>query len=200
MSNPSPSTNSSSPPSGRNQPEPPAQEFRTYRRFLATAVLTFIVLGSGYLLASVGVGIYRERHPMSRGEPVSALFTHEELLECWQELSESALVLQQRFESLHDLLEGDKAQSWAEEVYKWRDGWTALGKRCRFRDGAVEGRPKEFDNMVAAYNEVADMEAVYTKDLLRFGKELAPRLDRLRKQIDSIGQRLEQTPAGEQQR
>jgi hypothetical protein len=200
LSNPSPSTNSSSPPSGRNQPEPPAQEFRTYRRFLATAVLGFIVLGSSYLLASVGVGIYRERHPMSRGEPVSTLVTHDELLECWQELSELSLVLQQRFESLHDLLEGDKAQSWAEEVYKWRDGWTALGQRCRFRSGVVAGRPKEFDNMVAAYNEVADMEAVYTKDLLRFGKELAPRLDRLRKQIDSIGLRLEQTPAGEQQR
>jgi hypothetical protein len=200
LSNPSPSTHESSPPGGRNQPEPATQEFRSYRRFLATTVLGIIVFGSTYLLASVGVGIYRERHPLSGGEPVSTHLTHDELLQCWQELSEMSLVLQQRFESLHDLLEGDKAQSWADEVYKWRDGWTALGKRCRFRDGAVEGRPKEFDNMVAAYNEVADMEAVYTKDLLRFGKELAPRLDRLRKQIDSIGQRLEQAPAGEQQR
>ena len=201
MSTPSPSTNANTPPpSGRNPPEPAAQEFRSYRRFLASAVLVFICLGSSYLLASVGVGIYRERHPMLRGEPVSARLTHDELLQCWQELSEVSLVLQQRFESLHDLLEGDKAQDWADEVYKWRDRWTALGQRCRFRGGAVAGRPKEFDNMAAAYNELAEMEAVYTKDLLRFGKELAPQLDRLRKQIDSIGQRLEQVPAGEQQR
>jgi len=52
--------------------------------------------------------------------------------------------------------------------------------------------------MAAAYNELAEMEAVYTKDLLRFGKELSPQLARLRKQIDSIGQRLEQASAGDQ--
>jgi hypothetical protein len=163
-------------------------------------VLLIICLGSSYLLVSVGVGIYRERHPTLRGEPVSAQLTHDELLQCWQELSEVSLVLQQRFESLHDLLEGDNAQSWADEVYKWRDRWTALGQRCRFRGGGVARRPKEFDAMAAAYNELADMEALYTKDLLKFGNQLSPQLRRIRQLIEKIGQRLEQAPAGEQQR
>jgi hypothetical protein len=34
-------------------------EFRSYRRFVSWFVLSFIVVGSVYLLTSVGVSIYR---------------------------------------------------------------------------------------------------------------------------------------------
>jgi hypothetical protein len=183
---------------GAQDSAPATQEFRSYRRFLSRAVLTIIVVGSSYMLASVSVGIYRARHPSLNGEPVSTQLTRDELLGCWQDLEDGALELQERFEDLHDLLESDKAQGWAEGVYKWRDRWHVLAQRCRLNGVGLVGRPKEFDNMAAAYNELSEMEAVYTKDLLRFGKELAPQLYRLRKQIDSIGQRLEQATAGDQ--
>jgi hypothetical protein len=200
LSTPSPTTPAGAASGAQDPNAPSAQEFRSYRRFLARAVLLIICLGSGYLLTSVGVGIYRERHPSLNGPPVSAHMTREELLGCWQELADEALELQERFEDLHDLLEGDKAQSWAEGVYRWRDRWHKLAQRCRLDGAGVVSRPKELDNMAAAYSELADMEAVYTKDLLRFGKELSPQLARLRKQIDSIGQRLERASAGDQPR
>src|SRR5205823_6167332 len=99
LSTTSSSTQSGPPPGGRNPqepPTPPAQEFRSYRRFLASAVLVFICVGSTYLLASVGISIYRQRHPMLRGEPVSMQMTHEELLQCWRDLSEVSTDLLER--------------------------------------------------------------------------------------------------------
>jgi hypothetical protein len=50
--------------------------------------------------------------------------------------------------------------------------------------------PPEFDELGAAYREMADTAALYTKELLRFGREQAPRLDRLRSRINRIEERL----------
>ena len=56
-----PSDNSASPP-----------EYRRYRRFLSWFVLSFVSIGSLYLLVSVGVTISRRRNAEPWGAPVTA--------------------------------------------------------------------------------------------------------------------------------
>jgi hypothetical protein len=51
------------------------------------------------------------------------------------------------------------------------------------------------DEMVGAYRDLEETAVVYTKELLRFGREQAPRLDRVRQRIDRIGKRLERQGA-----
>ena len=48
--------------------------------------------------------------------------------------------------------------------------------------------------MQVLHEELRDTEAEYTKEIKRFGKELAPRLDRLRERLDRIGARLSAAP------
>jgi hypothetical protein len=52
--------------------------------------------------------------------------------------------------------------------------------------------------MAAAYEELGSIQTTYSRELLRFGSELAPRLDRINKRVDEIGERLAApgSPAG----
>jgi hypothetical protein len=177
---------------------PPAtaagQEFRPYRRFVSLLALCVIFLGASFLLVSVGVSIYRQRHAFPTGSPVSARLGPRELLSCWQELSDVSEGLQKHLEKSHYLLGGydqSETQRWASEGAFWRNQWKALGERCRLDRPAPARSSKEQDEMVSAYRELADTASVYTKELLRFGREQAPRLDRIRIRINRIGKRLE---------
>jgi hypothetical protein len=44
--------------------------------------------------------------------------------------------------------------------------------------------------MAAAYQELGSIQTTYSRELLRFGNELAPRLDRINKRVDQIGEDL----------
>ena len=52
--------------------------------------------------------------------------------------------------------------------------------------------------MAAAYEELGSIQTTYSRELLRFGSELAPRLDRINKRVDEIGEHLATSgsPAG----
>jgi hypothetical protein len=171
-----------------------AQEFKPYRRFVSLVALGVIFVGGGYLLVSVGVSIYRQRNAVLIGDRVSAQLSMRELLGCWQELSDVSEALQKHLEKSHYLLGGydqAEAQRWASEGAFWRNQWRAVGERCRLNRPAPARGGKELDEMVGAYRELEDTAAVYTKELLRFGREQAPRLDRIRIRINRIGKRLE---------
>ena len=87
-----------------------------------------------------------------------------------------------------------EAQRWANEGAFWRNQWKVLGARCGLDRPAPARSGKELDEMVTAYRELDETRAVYTKELLRFGREQAPRLDRVRARINRIGKRLEKQP------
>jgi hypothetical protein len=52
--------------------------------------------------------------------------------------------------------------------------------------------------MAAAQEEMGSIQATYSRELLRFGSELAPRLDRMNKRVERIGEHLGKSgpPAG----
>lgn len=180
-------------------PDRTGQEFRPYRRFVALLALGIIFVGSSYLLISVGVTIYRQRHAVPSGTPVSASISPAELRGCLQEMSDVAESLQKHLEKSHYLLGGydqGEAQRWAGEGAYWRNQWRALGARCHLDRPAPAGSPKPLDEMVGAYRDLEETAAVYTKELLRFGREQAPRLDRVRHRINRIGKRLERLERG----
>ena len=169
-----------------------AAEFRPYRRFVTWMALSMIFLAVAYLLVSVGITIYRQRHAVSSGTPIGAQLSREELSGCWQELSDVRVALEKHLEKSHYLLGGydqEESQRWASEGDIWRSQWRVLGERCRFGQPAPAPAP-HFEELGASWRELGDTATTYTKELLRFVREQAPRLDRLRIRINRIGTRL----------
>jgi hypothetical protein len=179
------------------QPASPA-EFRPYRRFVSWFVLSFVSLGSVYLLASVGVSIYRQRHAVPNGAQVSAKITDAELGSCFQELDDVEKALEKHLESFHHLLAGydsAQAQRWAEQGSAWQGLWRVLGERCRFEEIRATPHRKELEEMAAAYFDLGQTREIYTRAFKRFGTDLAPRLDRIHKRMQIIGERIASSPA-----
>lgn len=161
---------------------------------MTLVALTIIFLGTAYLLVSVGTSIYRQRHAVAIETPVNTPMSKGELVSCWQELSNVTEALAKHLEKSHYLLGGydqGEAQRWAGEGQYWRRQWRALGVRCHLDRAAATEGPKAMEEMVGAYRDLGETYTVYTKDLLSFGKEQAPRLDRVRKRINRIGRRLD---------
>ena len=52
--------------------------------------------------------------------------------------------------------------------------------------------------MAAAHEELGSIQATYSRELKRFGSELAPRLDRINQRVEQIGEHLGKSgsPAG----
>jgi hypothetical protein len=183
-------SDSESPP-GPNPDARPA-EFRPYRRFVSLVALTIIFVGVSYLILSVAVTIYRQRHAIKAATPIAVL-TKDEMSGCLHEMADVTVALEKHLEKSHYLLGGydpAEAQRWADEGDIWRNQWRVLGERCRFGQPVPAPAPPQFDELSAAYKELGDTAAVYTKELLRFVREQAPRLDRLRSRITRIGERL----------
>lgn len=166
-------------------------------------MLLFVSVGSAYLLTSVGVSIYRRRRAEPTGAQVSAAMTAAETKGCYDDLEDITQGLYKHLENFHHLLAGydpAEAQRWADEGSVWRRQWAVLGKRCQF--GQIRGKTlrKELEEMAAIHDELGKTQQIYTNELLRFGKDQAPRLDRIRKRIEKIGGRIARSsgsPAGE---
>jgi hypothetical protein len=161
-------------------------------------VLSFIVLGSVYLLTSVGVSIYRRRHLVPTEPMVSTHITDAELKSCFDELDEVRQALKKHLESFHHLMAGydpAEAQRWAEEGMAWNNQWRALGQRCRFGELRLTRMRKQLEEMAAAYDDLGQTHDIYTKAFKRFGTELAPRMDRISQRMNKIRERLAQSSA-----
>lgn len=169
---------------------PPPGEFRRYRKFVSWFILAFIVLGSSYMLVSVAVTIYRRQHAVPLGSPVGITATKQDAESCFDELSdvvEGLLKYLENSGTLTSHTNSREVQSWAEAGSYWRGQWRAVGERCGFerRRGI-----KNWEEMAVLHEELRETEVGYTKQISLFGKELAPRLSRLRERLARIGDRL----------
>ena len=156
-------------------------------------MLSFVSLGSFYLLLSVGVSIYRQRHIALDGAMVSAEITDSELRSCFNELDDVRQGLQKHLEDFHTLIahyDPNEAQRWADEGTVWQGQWRVLGRRCRFDEIRATHLRKELEEMVAVYNELTKTRDTYTKALQRFGKDQAPALDRIQLRMHEIDERI----------
>jgi len=175
--------------SASDQTAAPPNEFRPYRRFLSWFILLFVSLGSVYLLSSIGVTIYRRRHAVPLGSRVSEMATAQELRSCFEELKDVVEGLDRYLESSHRLLghyDADEVQQWASAGAFWRGQWNAVGKRCAF--GNHKG--KEWEELSVVHDLLRETEASYTQEIQRFGRELTPRLDRMRERLGRIESHL----------
>jgi len=175
------------------QSSPIPGEFRPYRRFVSLFILTFVTLGSIYMLVSVGVTIYRRQHAVPMGSPVGAAASEAEIESCHEELSDVADGLEKHLENFHHLVahyDAAEAQRWAEDQAFWLGQWNAAGHRCHFQARRTGRLAKEWDHLGVVHEELRETEASYTKELLRFGHDQAPRLDRIRRSLDEIAARL----------
>jgi hypothetical protein len=183
------------------QPASPA-EFRPYRRFLSWFVLTFVTLGSFYLLASVGVTIYRRRYAVPTGEPVGALASPADLKSCAEELTDVKKALERHLGDFHNLLahyDAAEAQSWYENEAFWLGQWKAAAERCRYKVPRKGPFAKEWEELRVIHEELRDIEQTYTKGLLRFAQQQGPRLDSMRNRLALVGRRIDDivaAPAG----
>jgi hypothetical protein len=65
-----------------------------------------------------------------------------------------------------------------------------LNKRCRYGDLRGTKMHKEVEEMAAAHDDLRETEAIYTRELLRFGRDQVPRLDRIQVRVEKIGERI----------
>jgi len=177
---------------------PPNQEFHRYRKLVAWTSSIFVLLLSLYLLLSVTVSLQRQRNVVLQ-DRISVQLTAKEIGGCFEELRDVSMALEKHLENAYHLLAGydsEEAHRWSGEGTVWRNRWRVFGERCRL----VERRPanKDMDAMAAAYEELGSIQTTYSRELLRFGSELAPRLDRINKRVDEIGEHLATSgsPAG----
>ena len=169
--------------------KPPPQEFRQYRRLVSWTILPIIALGSLYLLLSVSVSLYRRRHALPDGDAISVQVSNAEMASCFGELREVSVALRKYLERSHHLLANDDAdelQRWADEGAVWRSQWVGLGRRCRLVAGTLHGR-REMEALAATHEELGNIQTTYTEALKRFAKELVPRLGRLDKRLEKLG-------------
>ena len=146
------------------------------------------------MLVSVGVTIYRRRHAVPSGSPIGEVATRADQKSCFDELSDVVEGLQKYLENSHHLLahyDAAKVQQWADDGGFWRGQWKAAGERCGFeRRKGIKG----WEEMAVLHEELKETEAVYTKEILRFGRDPAPRLDRIRERLEKMGARMALPP------
>jgi hypothetical protein len=179
-------------------PTPPNQqaaapgEFRRYRRFVSWFILTFVSIGSTYLLVSVGVTIWRRQNALPSGVPVGELATMSDLESCHQELSDVAHGLERHLDTFQLIAHYDsaEAQRWAEARSFWLGQWKAAEERCHFSVPRRGRFAKEWEQLSVIHGELHETEASYNKELLRFGKDQAPRLDRIIERLERLGKKL----------
>jgi hypothetical protein len=176
-------------------PEPVASpgEFRRYRRFVSWFILSFVSLGSLFLLVSVGVTIYRRANAVPIGAPVGAVASTDDLESCHEELTDVEQGLERHLENFHNLFahyDAAEAQRWSEDQSFWLGQWRAAGERCHFGEPRAGAHAKEWEQLGVIHADLRETEASYTKELLRFGQNQAPRLDGIRERLDHVGKRL----------
>jgi hypothetical protein len=168
------------------------QEFPRYRKLVAWTTSILIALGVLYLILSVLVTLQRHRNVVLESR-ISTQMTAQEIGGCFDELHDVSMALEKHLENAYHLLAGydsEDAQRWTSEGDVWRKRWRVLGERCRLVDGQPIPRSRDLEAMAAAHEELGSIQATYSRELLRFGRELAPRLDRINKRVEQIGEHL----------
>lgn len=174
-------------------------EFRRYRRFVSLFILSFVSVGSIYLLISVGVTIYRRQHAVPLGSPIGAVASAEELESCYEELSDVTLGLERHLDNFQSLVghyDAEEAQRWGDDSAFWLGQWRAAGDRCHFEQPRAGKTGKHWSELAVVHADLRTIEASYQSELLRFSHDQAPALDRIRDRLDKISRQLtaEQDP------
>jgi hypothetical protein len=172
---------------------PSPSEFRRYRRFVSWFVLAFVSIGSAFLLASVGVTIYRRRNAVPAGAPVGRVATDADLETCHEELTDVEQGLERHLENFHHLVahyDAAEAQRWSEDQTFWLGQWRAADERCHFTEPRTGPHVKDWEQLGVIHADLRETEAIYTKELRRFGQDQAPRLDRIRERLEKVGRHL----------
>ena len=157
-------------------------------------MLTFVTVGSFYLLVSVAVTIYRRRHAVPTGAPVGVMASPADLRSCADELTDVKRALERHLGDFHNLLahyDAAEAQSWYENEVFWLGQWKAAAERCRYTVPRKGQFAKEWEELRVIHEDLRDIEQTYTKGLLRFAQQQGPRLDSMRGRLASVGRRID---------
>ena len=100
-------------------------------------ILTFVTLGSIYMLVSVGVTIYRRQHAVPTGEPVGTTESLAEIESCHEEVSDVADTVVRFGEPTDDEIAAYVASG---EPLRVAGAFTLDGRSAPFIDG-VDGDP-----------------------------------------------------------
>jgi hypothetical protein len=178
------------PPSTTTDTASAPGEFRPYRRFVSWFILAFVSIGCTYLLISVGVTIYRRQNAVPSGDPIGRAASAADLESCHEELTDVEQGLERHLENVQHLVahyDADEAQRWAEDRAFWLGQWKAADERCHFAEARPGKLSKDWEQLAVIHAELHETEASYTKELLRFGKDQAPHLDRIRDRLAHVG-------------
>src|SRR4029077_16903518 len=96
-------------------------------------------------------------------------------------------------ENFHGLLahyDASEAQRWSEDRGFWLGQWKGARAACRSAEPRPGLHAKEWEALAVIHTDLRDTEAIYTKELLRFGQKEAPRLHLIRERLETVGRRI----------
>jgi hypothetical protein len=168
--------------------------FKRYRRVVYVAYFSIVGLVGVYLIVSISAWLLLRHRARQMRPPIGDRPRIEELLACHTEVERLFHDINHRYDEIPSQLamKPFDARRRAREVQgEWRRKWREVGQHCRFNELSGKVVQPGFDELAAVYADLEELDIGYAALLARFGRQLAPRVDDMRKSLQASRQSLE---------
>jgi hypothetical protein len=175
-------------------PISPEKPFKRYRQVVYVAYFSIVGLVGVYLITSVSVWLTLRHRARQIRPPIGDRPRIEELLTCHAEVDRLFQDLNHRYDEIPTLLAKqpfDAGRRAREVQGEWRRKWREVGQHCRFNELSGKVVQPGFDELAAVYADLEELDIGHAALLARFGRQLAPRVDDMRKSLQASRQSLE---------
>ena len=158
------------------------------------AYFTIVGLVGVYLIVSVSVWLLLRHRARQMRPPIGDRPRIEELVACHAEVDRLFQDLNHRYDEIPSQLAQNPfdARRRAREVQgEWRRKWREVGQHCRFNELSGKVVQPGFDQLAAVHADLEELDIGYAALLARFGRQLAPQVDDMRKTLQASRQSLE---------
>jgi len=148
-----------------------------------------------YLIASVSVWLLHRHRARYHRPPIGNQPRLQEMLACHKEVDRLFDDLNRRYAEVPAELgqaSFDVTRRARELQAEWRHRWRETGQHCRFAELAGKGMGPGFDQLATVYSDLEEVDIGYAALLGRFGRQLASRVDDMRRTLQASRRSLEE--------
>jgi hypothetical protein len=168
--------------------------FKRYRQVVYVAYFAIVGLVGLYLIASVSVWLLQRHRARQMRPPIGDQPRVEEMLACHKEVERLFRDLSHRYDEIPSQLAEapfDVRRRAREVQGQWRRRWREVGQYCRFNELSGKGMEPGFDQLAAVHADLEELDIGFAALLGRFGRQLAPGVDDVRRTLKASRQSLE---------
>lgn len=168
--------------------------FKRYRQVVYVAYFAVVGLVGVYLIVSISAWLLMRHRARQIRPPIGDQPRMEELLACHSEVNRLFQDLNHRYAELPAQLAKqpvDMQRRTRQVQGEWRRKWREVGQHCRFDELSGKVRQPGFDQLATVHADLEELDIGYAALLARFGRQMAPRVDDLRRQLQHSKQSLQ---------